>query len=63
MADDHDELMLEEAERRADPSRSGNALERIEWRLMYGEYGTPLGIKIIGYTIIALLALIVWRIW
>jgi len=63
MATDPDELMLEEAERRADPRRVGDTLERIEWRLQYGEYGGLLGIKLIGGIIVVLLALILWRLW
>ena len=58
-----DELDAEEAEHRADPRRVGDILERVEWRLTHGEYGTPLGVKIIGYAVITLLALILWRIW
>jgi hypothetical protein len=60
MATDPDELILEEAERRADPRRVGDVLERIEWRL---QYGGLLGLKVIGWIIVVLLALILWRIW
>ena len=63
MATDPDELMLEEAERRADPRRVGDTLERVEWRLQYGQYGTPLALKLLGWTIVALLVLILWRLW
>jgi hypothetical protein len=63
MADDIDEQMYEETKRRVDPRRTGDVLERLEWRLMYGEYGTPLGIKVIGCAIVALLTLILYRIW
>lgn len=63
MTDDPDELMLEEAERRADPRRVGDVLERIEWRLQYGEFGGPTGIKLALWIIAILLALILWRLW
>lgn len=63
MATDPDELMLEEAERRADPRRVSDVLERIEWRLQYGEYGGLLGLKVIGWILVVLLALILWRLW
>ena len=43
--------------------RTPDALERIEWRLMYGEFGVPRGVYVMGITIIVLLGLIVWRLW
>lgn len=63
MDTDPDEFMLEEAESRADPRRVGDVLERIEWRLQYGEFGGLLSLKLIGWIIIVLLALILWRLW
>lgn len=38
-------------------------LERIEWRLMYGMYGTPTFVQWFACIISALLALILWRVW
>ena len=66
MATDPDELMLEDDERREDPRRVGDVLERIEWRLwrlQYGEYGGLLRLKVVGWIIVVLLALILWRLW
>jgi hypothetical protein len=60
---DPDEAALQEVERRADPRRVGDALERIEWRLQYGEFGAPGSLKLIGWIIIVLLCLILWRLW
>ena len=62
-SDDPDELRLEHAEARVEPGRVGDLAEQIAWRMQYGEFGTPLGLKIIGWIIIALLGLILWRIW
>ena len=59
--DDPDEMKLVEAERRADPRRVGDVLERIEWRLQHGEYVAPR--SFVGWLIVALLALILWRVW
>ena len=58
MADDPDEYMLRKAMERADPMRVPDALEKIEWRLMYGEYGGLTSIKIALWVIVVLLALI-----
>jgi hypothetical protein len=63
MDEDADEYRLRKAEERADPMRMPDTVDRIEWRLMYGEFGTPNGIWFLGWTIIALLGLILWRIW
>ena len=63
LSSDPDERQLEEAETRADPRRVGDILERIEWRLQYGEVGVPASFKFIGCVIMILLALILWRIW
>jgi hypothetical protein len=63
VTDDPDEMKLEEAERRMHPARVGDVLEKIEWRLMYGEYGGLTGIKIALWVIVGLLALILYRFW
>jgi hypothetical protein len=63
MTDDPDERKLEEAERRMHPARVGDLLEHIDWRLMYGEFGGLTSIKIALWTIVGLLALILWRFW
>ena len=60
---DPDESEIDEAKRRADPRRVGDALERIEWLWEYGQYGFPLDLRLIGWSIVALLALILWRVW
>ena len=61
MTDDPDELRLGEAERRADPRRVGDVLEKIEWRLMYGKYGGLTSIKVALWIIVVLLVLILSR--
>lgn len=63
MTTDPDERALEELERRSDPRRVGDVLERIEWRLMYGEYGGLTAIKIALWVIAGMLALILYRFW
>ena len=63
MSDDPDEAALEEIERRMHPARVGDVLERIEWRLQYGEFGGLTGIKIALWIIVVLLSLILWRFW
>jgi len=63
MHTDPDEASLADAERRADPKRTGDILERVEWRLQYGECAAPPGLKVIGWLIVILLALILWRVW
>ena len=56
MSDDPDELMAEnEAMHRNPPG----ALERIDYKL---QYGIP-ELKFIGWAIVVLLALILWRVW
>lgn len=46
---------------RVEPGRVGDLVEQVGWRMQYGEYGTPLGLKIIGWAIIDLLRLVLWR--
>jgi hypothetical protein len=38
-------------------------LERLEWLWQYGQYGAPLSLQLIGWSLVALLALILWRVW
>ncbi len=59
MTDDPDELRYEQAIHRNDPAVSMAAIEEIEVHL---RYGIP-SIKFLGWVIIVLLALILWRIW
>jgi hypothetical protein len=59
MTDDPDELRYEQAIARKDPMRVPDSLERIDWRL---QYGIP-ELKLIGWIIVVLLALILWRVW
>lgn len=59
MTDDPDELRYEQAISRKDPSAAIAAIEEIEVHLRYGISG----IKFLGWIIIVLLALILWRIW
>lgn len=59
MSEDPDELRAENEAMHRNPP---DVLERIEWRLMYGKYEVP-GLYLVGGIIIALLALILWRIW
>jgi len=63
VSDDPDEYRMERDLQEKDPLRMPRTLDRIEWRLMYGEFGTPTGVWFLGWTIIALLGLILWRIW
>jgi hypothetical protein len=58
-----DEQQLKEAGRRADPRRAGDVLERVEWRLQYGEYKAPFRLNFLGWIIAILLALILWSVW
>lgn len=55
--------MMERAIARKDPMRVPDALEKIEWRLMYGEFGMPTGFYVMCWIIIALLGAIAWRLW
>lgn len=59
MTDDPDELRYEQAIRRKDPEVALAAIEGIEALL---RYGIP-NIKLLGWIIIVLLTLILWRIW
>jgi hypothetical protein len=60
---DPDELRYEQAVRYKDPAMANQLLERIEWRLMYGEYGGLTSIKIALWAIVAMLGLILLRFW
>ena len=59
MTDDPDELVYEQAIREKDPAVAIAAIEEIEVHL---RYGIP-AIKLLGWVIIILLALILWRVW
>ena len=63
MAEDPDEYRLRKAMERADPMRVPDALEKIEWRLMHGEYKAPSSLGLVGWIVVALLGLILLRIW
>lgn len=63
MTDDPDEYRMQREWSRKDPLRVADAIERIEWLLMYGQHGAPLAVKLLGSVAVALLALILWRIW
>lgn len=57
MTDDPDEYMYEQAIRKRDPAVAIAAIEEIEVHL---RYGIP-SIKLLGWIIVVLLALILWR--
>ena len=59
MTDDPDELRYELSIRQRDPEVAIAAVEEIEVHL---RYGIP-SIKFLGWVIIILLMLILWRIW
>jgi hypothetical protein len=59
MTDDPDELRYEQAIKNRDPAIAIAAIEEIEVHL---RYGIP-SIKFLGWVIIVLLTLILWRIW
>ena len=60
MSDDQDELRAEQAARQNDPRFEAiDVINEIEIHL---RYGIP-SIKLLGWIIIVLLALILWRIW
>ena len=59
MTDDPDELLYEQAIRKKDPAVAIAAIEEIEVHL---RYAIP-SIKLLGWVIIVLLALILWRVW
>lgn len=59
MTDDPDELRYEQAIQKRDPAVAIAAIEEIEVHL---RYGIP-SIKFLGWVIIVLLTLILWRIW
>jgi hypothetical protein len=59
MSDDPDELKAEMEARRKRPLQDTDYLNAIDWHL---RYGIP-SLKFIGWVIVMLLALILWRIW
>lgn len=59
MTDDPDELRAEIEAEKKEPARLYDAAEEIEIHL---RYGLP-RIKLIGWIIVILLALILWRVW
>ncbi len=59
MTDDPDELRYEQAISQKDPAIAIAAIEEIEVHL---RYGIP-SIKLLGWIIIVLISLILWRIW
>lgn len=59
MTDDPDELKYEQAIHQKDPSVAIAAIEEIEIHLRYGIQS----LKLLGWIVIVLLALILWRIW
>ena len=59
MTDDPDELMYEQAIRKKDPAVAIAAIEEIEVHL---RYGIP-SLKLLGWIIVVLLTLILWRLW
>jgi hypothetical protein len=59
MTDDPDELRYEQEVRRKDPAVAIAAIEEIEVHLRYGIQS----IKLLGWIIIVLLTIILWRIW
>ena len=59
MSDDPDEIKAEMEARRSRPLQTNDYLEAIDWHL---RYGLP-NLKFIGWVIVALLVLILWRIW
>ena len=59
MTDDPDELKYEHAIRQRDPVTSLAGIEEIEVHLRYG----IAGLKFLGWLIVVLLALILWRVW
>lgn len=59
MTDDPDELKYEQSIRQKDPETAIAAIEEIEVHLRYG----IASLKFLGWLIIVLLVLILWRIW
>lgn len=59
MTNDPDELKYEQAIRHKNPSVAIAAIEEIEVTLRYG----IARIKLLGWIIIVLLTLVLWRIW
>jgi hypothetical protein len=59
MTDHPDEFMYEQAIRKKDPAVAIAAIEEIEVHL---RYGIP-SLKLLGWIIVVLLALILWRLW
>ena len=56
---DPDELEYEEHVARHDPLRMPDSIDRIDWRL---QYGIP-ELRFVGWVIVAMLGLILWRVW
>ena len=59
MTDDPDELRYEHERARRDPATAIDAIQEIE---VYLRYGLPT-LKFLGWAIVVLLALILWRLW
>jgi hypothetical protein len=59
MTTDPDELLYEQEISKGDPARAIAAIEEIEIQL---RYGLPT-LKFLGWAIVVLLALILWRVW
>lgn len=59
MTDDPDELKMGQEISKRDPANAILAIEEIEVHL---RYGIPT-LKLIGYAVVVLLALILWRVW
>ena len=59
MTDDPDELKYQQATSRRDPVVAIAAIEEIEVHLRYG----LARIKLLGWIVVVLLILILWRIW
>ena len=59
MSDDPVEVMMAQEISKRDPARAIMSIEEIEIHL---RYGIPT-LKLIGYVVVVLLALILWRVW
>ena len=59
MSDDPDEVRYEQEVAKRDPAVAIAAIQEIEVRLRYGISS----LKMIGWIIVVLLALILWRVW
>lgn len=60
---DRDEQQLGHAEWLASRATHGELLERIDWRLHYGEFRGLGSIRLALWIIVGLLGLLVWRSW